>query len=72
VPVSVRAGVLDGIRPLPILSYGSRRGRGQAQLRIVQRKEKGKVVVDHLTWCLVWGLRGLGGPQLLGLGQLGH
>ena len=28
--------------------------------------------MDRLAWCLTRNLCGLGGPQLLGLGALGH
>ena len=39
--VSVGAGVLDRVRPLPVPPRGSRRERGRGWLRVVEGEERG-------------------------------
>jgi hypothetical protein len=65
VPILVKAGVLDGARPLFIPPKGPGR-KGHARLRSMQRKERGEVVVDHSLWCVSQGPCGFAGPWQLG------
>ena len=61
-PISVRAGVLVGIWPLPSFPRGQDKGEPKRSSMVVWRmqwKEKG-VVVEDQTWCLARGLHGLG------------